>query len=135
MIKQYIDEIDGLTYVQPYENSEASYYAFIIKFDETKFVVNREEFVQALKCEGCVEFDIPHSTTLLSTLDLFKSPQHFFSSYNSGFIANDQKFENAENFDKSIIKLPVWYTDDDWLVVYKYCEALKKVSNAFRRTK
>ena len=132
MLKENIDEIDGLSYVEPYENSEASYYAFIIKFNKEKFTVSREQFVNALKAEGCVEYDLPYSSTVLSKFELFNQPEYFFNNYDGGFVKG-QTFKNANDFDDCIIKLPVWYTADDWLTMYKYCEALKKVANAYRR--
>ena len=131
MFQQCIDEIDGLSYVIPYEDSDCAYYAFILNFDESKFKVNKEDFVKALIAEGCVEADIPNSTTVLSKFPLFTSPEYFFPSYNG--IKIKGSFENAEKFDKEIIKLPVWYTEEDWLIVYKYCEAIKKVANYYRR--
>ena len=130
MIMECINTIDGLDFVHPYDESKCSYYAFIIKFDTSKFKVTREEFVNALHKEGCEEFDIPTSTAPLNHFKLFNNPEYFFKSYQSKPL---QTFKNAEKFYNEIIKLPMWYTPDDWLVVYKYSEALKKVAKAYRR--
>lgn len=130
MINKCIKTIDGLDFVHSYDDSKCSYYAYIIKFDTSKFKVTREEFVNALHMEGCEEFDIPTSTAPLNHFKLFNNPEYFFKSYKSKPL---QSFKNAEKFCNEIIKLPMWYTPDDWLIVYKYCEALRKVSNAYRR--
>lgn len=131
MLKQYVNEIDGIEFVEPHTDNKPSYYAFVMKYDESKFTVDKEQFVKALNEEGCVEYDVPHSSTLLSNFQLFNEPQYFFKNYSKGFC--DSEFPVAKEFDKSIFKLPVWYTEDDWLIVYKYCEALKKVAKAYRR--
>lgn len=130
MVTECVKDIDGLSVVQPYEDSKCAYYALIIKFDESKFKVTRDDFVKALQAEGCVEFDIPSSTAPLNHFKLFNNPEFFFKTYQSNDLDN---FENAEKFYNSIIKMPVWYSPDDWLVVYKYCEALKKVAKAYWR--
>lgn len=131
MFDNCIKDIDGLSTIKYDDQSSPSFYAYIIKFDEKKFTVNREKFVDALHAEGCCEFDIPNSTTSLAKLELFKNPGYFFHSYNKSLVDGDYK--NADKFVSEIIKLPVWYDKDDWMIVYKYCEALKKVAKFYRR--
>lgn len=130
MVVDCINNIDGLDIIHPYEGSNCSYYAFIIKFDSSKFKVTKEKFVEALQAEGCVEFDIPNSTAPLNHFKLFNHPEYFFKTYQGRQL---EIFENAEKYYKDIIKMPMWYLPSDWLIVYKYCEALKKVSKAYRR--
>ncbi len=131
MFNNCIKDIDGLSTIKYDKQSHPSFYSYIIKFDKTKFIVNREKFVEALHAEGCCEFDIPNSTTSLARLELFKNPGYFFHSYNKSLVDGDYK--NADKFADEIIKLPVWYSKDDWMIVYKYCEALKKVAKFYRR--
>lgn len=126
-----IKEIDGLSCINYKEYSDPSFYAFIIKFDANKFTVSREKFVEALHCEGCCEFDIPSSTTSLVNFELFKNPTYLFPDYEKSLV--DGKYEQAKKFTDEIIKLPVWYSKEDWIIVYKYCEALKKVAHFYRR--
>lgn len=133
MFMQTIDEIDGLDYVRGYDGSFPSYYAFIIKFDESKFKVPRDVFVKALVSEGCVEADIPSSTNSLMNFELFKNPKYFFSEYKD--YSNNEDYPNAKEFASKIIKLPVWYNKEDWTIVNKYCLALKKVAKAFKKEK
>ena len=131
MFDNCIKEIEGLSTITYDSNSCPSFYAYIIKYDESKFTVNREQFVKALHAEGCCEFDIPDSTTSLANFELFKNPSYFFPSYDQSLIEGE--YINADKFAGEIIKLPVWYDKDDWMVVYKYCEAIKKVARFYRR--
>lgn len=131
MFNDCIKDIEGLSTINAYECSDPSYYAYIIKFDKTKFTVSREEFVKALKAEGCCEFDIPNSTNSLAKFELFKSPEYFYNTYKKGFI--NELYTKSDEFVESIIKLPVWYTEEDWNIVSKYCDAIKKVSKFYRR--
>lgn len=128
IIKNTIDNIDGLELNEPYVGSECSYYALIIKYDKTKFNnTSIEDFINALNEEGGVEFDKPSSTCPLNKLELFKNPKYFFPEYESIFDENE-KFKQADEFYEKSFKMPVWYEEDDKNKVIKYCEILNKVS-------
>ena len=131
MFDNCIKDIEGLSTINYDRQNSPSFYAYIIKFDKNKFTVNREQFVEALHAEGCCEFDIPSSTTSLANFELFKNPGYFFPSYKKSLIEGE--YVNADKFANEIIKLPVWYAKEDWMIVYKYCEALKKVAKFYRR--
>lgn len=131
MLDNCIKDIDGLSTIDYDRQSSPSFYAYIIKFDKNKFTVDREQFVEALYAEGCCEFDIPSSTTSLANFELFKNPGYFFPSYKKSLV--ECEYKNADKFANEIIKLPVWYDKEDWMIVYKYCEALKKVAKFYRR--
>lgn len=131
MLDNCIKDIDGLSTIDYDRQSSPSFYAYIIKFDKNKFTVDRKQFVEALHAEGCCEFDIPSSTTSLTNFELFKNPGYFFPSYKKSLV--ESEYKNADKFANEIIKLPVWYDKEDWMIVYKYCEALKKVAKFYRR--
>lgn len=131
MLDNCIKDIDGLSTIDYDRQSSPSFYAYIIKFDKNKFTVDRKQFVEALHAEGCCEFDIPSSTTSLANFELFKNPGYFFPSYKKSLV--ESEYKNADKFANEIIKLPVWYDKEDWMIVYKYCEALKKVAKFYRR--
>ena len=131
MLDNCIKDIDGLSTIDYDRQSSPSFYAYIIKFDKNKFTVDRKQFVEALYAEGCCEFDIPSSTTSLANFELFKNPGYFFPSYKKSLV--ESEYKNADKFANEIIKLPVWYDKEDWMIVYKYCEALKKVAKFYRR--
>ena len=135
IIKNTIDNIDGLELNTPYEGSKCSYYALIIKYDKTKFNnLPIEKFIQALNEEGGVEFDKPGSTCPLNRLELFKNPGYLFPEYDK-ILNDDEKFENADNFYENSFKMPVWYDKEDEDIVIKYCEILNKVSRYYKEHK
>lgn len=133
IIKNTIDNIDGLTLNVPYEGSKCSYYALIIKYDPSKFNnLPIERFIDALNAEGGVEYDKPGSTCPLNRLELFKNPSYFFPSYGKIFDENE-KFVNADKFYDNSFKIPVWYNKEDENIVIKYCEILNKVSRYYKK--
>ena len=133
IIKNSIDNIDGLTLNVPYEGSKCSYYALIIKYDPSKFNnLPIERFIDALNAEGGVEYDKPGSTCPLNRLELFKNPSYFFPSYGKIFDENE-KFVNADRFYDNSFKIPVWYNKEDENIVIKYCEILNKVSRYYKK--
>lgn len=133
IIKNTIDNIDGLTLNVPYEGSKCSYYALIIKYDPSKFNnLPIERFIDALNAEGGVEYDKPGSTCPLNRLELFKNPSYFFPSYGKIFDENE-KFVNADRFYDNSFKIPVWYNKEDENIVIKYCEILNKVSRYYKK--
>lgn len=133
IIKKTIDDIDGLSVNISYPDSLNGYYALIIKYDKSKFNnLPIEKFVDALVAEGGVEFDIPNSTCPLNKLELFKSPDYFFPEYDIILKDND-KFNAANKFYNEIIKMPVWYREEDIHIVIDYCEILKKVATYYQK--
>ncbi len=133
IIKDTVNEIEGLELNVPYEDSKCSYYALIIKYNPTKFGnLPVEKFIDALIAEGGVEFDKPGSTCPLNRLELFKNPSYLFPNYDK-IISADQVFNNADEFYENSIKIPVWYDENDLEIVLKYCEILKKVSNYYKK--
>lgn len=132
IVRNTIDQIDGLSLNVPYDGSKCSYYALIIKYDPSKFNnVPIEKFIKALNEEGGVEFDKPGSTCPLNRLELFKNPGYFFSSYDK-ILDENEKFEQADKFYENSFKIPVWYNKEDEEIVIKYCDILKKVSNYYK---
>lgn len=130
--KMFIDElrdIEGLKVLEPKDEAVNSWYALIIKYDSKKMHnVSREKFVEALISEGAIEVDIPNSTCPMNDLELFKKPEYIYPEYEDRITFKQDDFKNAEEFYNSIIKLPVWYTEQDVNIVKKYIEAIKKVN-------
>lgn len=133
IVKNTVDNIDGLELNVPYDGSKCSYYALILKYDPSKFNnVPVETFIKALNAEGAVEFDKPGSTCPLNRLELFKNPSHLYSTYDK-ILAENDNFEMADKFYENAFKMPVWYNKEDENIVIKYCEALNKVSNYYKK--
>lgn len=133
IIKEYIDNIDGLSLNIPYDGSKCSYYALIIKFDPSKFEnITLDKYISALNAEGGVEFDKPGSTCPLNRLELFKNPKYFYPEYEN-IIDKNEIFEIADKFYENSFKMPIWYNEEDIKVILKYCEILKKVSNYYKK--
>lgn len=131
IVRNTVENIDGLSLNVPYEGSKCSYYALIIKYDKTKFNNTPiEKFIAALNEEGGVEFDKPGSTCPLNRLELFKNPGYFFQEYDK--ILGDESFDMADDFYENSFKIPVWYEKEDEDIVIKYCEILNKVSKYYK---
>ncbi len=129
LIIKELEGINGLEVLKPKEYCNNSWYAIIIKYNQDKMHgVSRERFVEALHKEGAVEVDIPNSTGPLNNLELFKSPEKLFGKEFVNINTNEE-FSGASTFYNSIIKLPVWYTEEDRDIVIKYIRAIKKVCN------
>lgn len=129
MFIEGLKEINGLKVMKPMTDAINSWYAIVIKYDSKKMNnVSREKFVEALLSEGAIEVDIPNSTCPMSHLDLFKEPEYLYPSYKDKIRFEENDFVEAEKFYNSIIKLPVWYINEDKGKVEKYIEAIKKVS-------
>ncbi len=133
IIEKTVNEISGIKLNKGYKNSINSYYALMFKFDQKKFKCNIKEFVKALNEEGAIEFDIPGSTLPLNRLELFRSPNFLYSNYENNIINEDELYEGADNFYANTFKMPVWYDDEDLNIVIKYCNALKKVANYYKK--
>lgn len=127
LITEKLEGIKGLEVLKEEIECENSWYAIILKYDQNEMLgVSRERFVEALHKEGAIEVDIPNSTCPINNLELFKNPRELFKD--SNFKYKNGEFENAEKFFNSIIKLPVWYEEEDRDIVIKYIRAIKKVS-------
>ena len=127
---EQLKDIKGLEVLKPQEGALNSWYALIIKYKpEIMNNVSRERFVEAVVVEGAVEVDIPNSTCPVNYLELFKYPDLLFDGYKNNVRYSENDFENATKFYNSIIKLPVWETEEDEEIVYKYIRAIKKVAN------
>ncbi len=132
IIRNTVENIDGLSLNEPYIGSKCSYYALIIKYDSSKFNnVPIEKFIEALNEEGGVEFDKPGSTCPLNRLELFKNPSYFYPSYDK-ILDIKEKFEGADRFYDNSFKIPVWYNTEDENIVIKYCDILNKVSQYYK---
>jgi len=129
LIIKELEGINGIEVQKTNKNCNNSWYALIIKYNKEKmYGVSRERFVEALHKEGAIEVDIPNSTCPLNNLELFKNPNELFNNvYN--MIEDSDDFKSAYEYYNSIIKLPVWYTDEDKPIVIKYIRAIKKVCN------
>lgn len=130
LIGEYVNHVDGIKLHQGYPNTVNSGYAQILKFDQEKFNVGLEDFCRALVAEGAIEFDIPNSTAPLNTLELYKNPGYFFDRYKYKQLLKDD-YPIAKKFSKSILKMPLWYQEQDTHIVEKYGEALIKVAKEY----
>jgi len=113
-----------------------SWYAFAFQYNETKAGVPIELFYEALRVEGLVEVDRPSSTCPLNLLPLFQKPQEIFPIYKKyKFSYKKNDFPRAENFYKSLIKIPIWVKNKDWTVMKSYVDGLEKVLNNINELK
>lgn len=96
---------------------------------DNAYGVSREEFVDALIAEGLIEVDIPGSTALLNDLPLFHTPNEIMPRLYKTSLSKQSGFPRAEEFYKTIIKLPVWAFKDEQSIVEAYIEGIQKVSN------
>ena len=129
LIIKELEGIKGIEVLKPNAICNNSWYAIIIKYKQDQMHgVSRQRFVEALHKEGAIEVDIPNSTCPLNDLELFKNPNGIFNK-DFELINVDESFPKAHEFYNSIIKLPVWYTDEDKEIVTKYIKAIKKVCN------
>lgn len=128
LVIKELKEITGLTVLEPDKNCENSWYAIILKYNtDQMYGVSRKKFVEAVQKEGALDVDIPESTCPLNKLQLFKAPKTLFE--NSKFSYENKEFEKSNEFYNTIIKIPVWYDDDDKIIGIKYIRAIKKVCN------
>lgn len=128
LVIKELKEITGLTVLEPDKNCENSWYAIILKYNtDQMYGVSRKKFVEAVQKEGALDVDIPESTCPLNKLQLFKTPKTLFE--NSEFSYENKEFEKSNEFYNTIIKIPVWYDDDDKIIGIKYIRAIKKVCN------
>lgn len=124
-----LKDIKGIEVLEPEADCKNSWYALIIKYDQEQMKgISRERFVEALHAEGAIEVDIPNSTCPLDSLELFKKHKILYPNDTYEFDYTD-KFENAHKFYNNIIKIPIWYGEDEEEIIIKYIRAIKKVCN------
>lgn len=130
LIIKELKGVKGIRVMEPNDDCVNSWYSIIIKYDENKmYGVTRERFVEALRCEGAIEVDIPNSTCPINMLELFKNPDEIYPEYKEKIKHTEDQFIMAKKFYNSIIKLPVWYGKEDIGIVIKYIRVIKKVCN------
>lgn len=124
-----LKDIKGIEVLEPEADCKNSWYALIIKYDQEQMKgISRERFVEALHAEGAIEVDIPNSTCPLDSLELFKKHKILYPNDTYEFDYTD-KFESAHKFYNNIIKIPIWYGEDEEEIIIKYIRAIKKVCN------
>lgn len=132
-IIEKISNIEGLKANKVVEGGQNSWYALIIHYDSSMFNnTSVHEFIKALNAEGGGEFDFPSSTCPLDNLELFQNPDKLFSKYDAMIT---EEYKNANKFFNNIIKLPVWYRQEDFEIIVKYVEVLEKVATYYKNNK
>ncbi|HSD56159.1 MAG TPA: DegT/DnrJ/EryC1/StrS family aminotransferase, partial [Candidatus Saccharimonadales bacterium] len=120
--------------VLPTTDLEPSWYSFVIKYNEQKVGMSREDFVALLHDEGLEEVDIPGSTGPNHLLPLFKEPSVLFPQFYAKDSAIDTtgKFPGATAFYQTLIKLPTWTHHEHQQVLDYYIVGFRKVLDYVR---
>lgn len=129
-IREELSKMRGLVFPKFYsENTKPSWYGLVFQYEADKLGgLSIEKFYDALKAEGLLEMDRPHSTSPLNLLPLFNDPGYLFDHYKAnGFSYKKGDFPKAEKFYMNAIKMPVWALNSDRALVDKYIKGLKKV--------
>lgn len=128
-----LKKIRGITVPDIGDSIKPSWYAMMIGYDSEKFEgLSIQRFYDALKAEGCKEFDIPSSTCPLNYHPLFQNPGKLFPNYKNKFSYRIGDFPDAEKFHNSTLKLPVWHREQDLPIVEKYLSAIEKVAENYK---
>ncbi|MGE0792604.1 MAG: DegT/DnrJ/EryC1/StrS family aminotransferase [Candidatus Woesearchaeota archaeon] len=115
------------------ESIQPSWYAFIIKYNSEELEnLSREKFFEALQAEGLSEVDMPSSTCPLNYLPLFQNPGELFPNYMGKVIYAENDFPNATKFHSKLLKLPVWYSENDMKKVNAYIQGIRKVVENYK---
>ncbi len=123
-----INKIPGLSTPRIPENSEASWYAFPVIFNEDTLGVTKEKFVEAVVAEGATGADIPGSTCPLTEFPAFRKGAIDIENNDSiSDIYTLDMFPGAKSFQEKMFKLPMWYGDEAMDYANAYILALKKV--------
>jgi len=128
-LSERLREVPGVEPIMPADGDRSSWYGLILRYlpDQLNGLpLNR--YFAALQAEGAIETDRPGSTCPLNLLPLFQEPGPLFPALNRRFAYAPGQFPRSEAFHDSIIKLPVWYHEDDQGTVDAYIEAFGKVS-------
>lgn len=129
LMVEAFDKYDFIKVIHTNNSTIPSWYALGLHFiEDNAFGVTREQFVEALHAEGLAEFDIPGSTGLLNQLPLFTSPHEAMPRLYNSDMPIQGPFPVAEDFYRTLIKLPVWAYDEDTKVVQTYIEGFTKVA-------
>ena len=121
-------KLKGLRIPLMAEGSSPSWYGYVIQYvPEELGELSIEKFVEALHAEGLIEVDLPDSTGPLNELPLFQDPSDLFPSYRGKLSYKSEDFPVAKKFYKNAIKLPVWFTEEDSVVVDNYIKGFEKV--------
>lgn len=105
-----------------------SWYAYVFLFDESKaYGVSRERFLQALLAEGLCEMDVPGSTGVLNNQRLFTHPHELLARLYRQPLPIQRGFPQAQEFENSMIKMPMWAFPDEQSIVEAYVDGINKV--------
>lgn len=129
ILSEAINKMDGLSNVRISKNSSPAWYAFPFLFDENKFSVSKEKFVDYLNDIGAIEADIPGSTCPMDKYEIFKKPwelSKFYSEQKKSFSNLEFDFPNAHSFHNKMIKFPTWYGKDRKEFAKYYIQALEQ---------
>lgn len=110
-----------------YQDRNPSWYAFVFYYDESKANCSIEDFIIRLHKLGLHEIERPKSTQPLHKLALFHHPIEAMPRIYSNNFEIDKKFPQAEKIYQTAIKIPVWATQEDEVIVKKYVNGIKKV--------
>ncbi|GAB0133978.1 hypothetical protein EsDP_00002366 [Epichloe bromicola] len=105
-----------------------AWYAFVMQFDPSKAPagLTRDNLVHELEIvRGLKEVDIPKSTGLLNDLPLFTHSHEAVPRFGDKPWCEAQptsEFPNAQQFYERAIKLPMWATEQDKVIVEHYVE-------------
>ncbi len=123
----------GLRIPKMPESSSPSWYGYVMQYiPEELGGLAIEKFVAALHAEGLIEVDIPDSTRPLNELPLFQDPSDLFPKYKGKVNYKLKDFPKARKFYQNAIKLPVWFTDQDDIIVEKYIKGFEKVIKEYK---
>lgn len=112
-------------------NIEPSWYALVFRTDPKQ--IGNDELCEALKAEGLSGMDVPGSTSPLNLLPLFQDPTELFPVYKDKknyFSYNPGDFPKAEEFYKSIIKMPVGSFRSDGKLTNLYIKGIIRVAKS-----
>lgn len=127
-IMNELKDLQGISFPNFESDVEPSWYAMVMMFNSEELDgLSRDLFVEALVAEGCLEVDIPNSTSPLNLLEIFKTPNVLFPNYKGEFSYEEGDFLKAEKFYRQAIKIPIWHNQKDEKIVQGYVKAFKKV--------
>ena len=130
LIISELKDIDFLL-MPEFDNKKPSWYAFIMKYDESKANnIPIELFLKALNEEWLIEIEIPWSTCPIHNYPLFSELSKVKPIFYEDKVYKqyDDEFKNAITYFKNILKFPVWSQEKDKDIVIKYIKWIKKVA-------
>ncbi|KKP43249.1 MAG: hypothetical protein UR31_C0009G0004 [Parcubacteria group bacterium GW2011_GWA2_33_14] len=138
MMDNELMNIDGLAPVKFSSEYNPAWYAYPIIFDQEKFTIPINDFVEEYKKLGALEADIPGSTCPLNRFPLFMEPWKVLQDYTNfkdQMAVNNEGFPNADKFHSTMFKLPTWYGKDRKNIVKSHMSALKQLIIRYQRHK